>query len=412
MIYNTVLIIDTDTRYTDKLKSKLENNLDVSCKIISSCDNIKDVESYDIYFIRINHKNEEIIDKLTDNDKLVVLLTDDDNDYTRDIIHKSGASDYILTNKSSKGNVALRIANRLINNSEITVMIIDDSPVILCTLSILLETQNLNYIKCVDGQEAWNYLNNPITPNVDLIITDYEMPKMDGYEFTKLVRTRFPMEELPILILSGTQDTLMIAKFLKVGANDYIPKPFSNEEFIARLSNTLNILDMFKKIRNMAMTDHLTGLHNRSYFYQAGEQLLSVSKRSSSPITLCMIDIDNFKSINDSFGHGIGDKALKHVSNTIKKTIRASDILVRFGGEEFIVLLSNCGSTQAYQVANNIVKAISNSIFYLDDDNKLQITISAGLSKESTSLETMVLEADKSMYKAKENGKNQVFIEK
>jgi len=410
-MYNKILVIDDNVEYIEKLTNKLETSLNTSCKVLQDCDNFEDIKEFDLYFVRIHQKNEEIIDTLTDNNKLVVLLTNDDNDYTKNIIQNSGASDYIITSVASKGDVALRIANRLINNSKVTVMIVDDSPSILFKLSIILETQNLNYVKCSNAQEAWDYLNNPVATSIDIIITDYEMPVMDGYEFTKLVRTKFPMEELPILVLSGTQDTLMIAKFLKIGANDYIPKPYINEEFIARLSNTLNILEMFKKIRNMAMTDHLTGLYNRAYFYQAGEQLLFVSRRSSIPIALCMIDIDNFKSVNDTYGHDIGDRALKHVSNTIKKSIRASDIVARFGGEEFVILLSNCSKFEAYQVVSNIVKTVSDSILDLDNETQLHITISAGLSETVHSLDSMIKEADESMYKAKHNGKNQVFMQ-
>lgn len=411
-MFNKILIIDNDEVYTGKLKNKLETNLNVLCKIIKNVnENVDNIEQYDLYFIRINTQNKKIIDTLTDKEQFVILLTDKekDDEKTRKLINSSGASDYIITNSASKGDVALRIANRIINNAKLTIMIVDDSPVILSTLSMILESQNLNYIKCSNGQEAWNYINNPITTNIDLIITDYEMPVMNGYEFTKLVRTKFPMEELPILILSGTQNTIMIARFLKVGANDYIPKPFINEEFIARISNSLNILDMFKKIRNMAMTDHLTGLHNRAYFYQAGEQLLAISKRSSISVSLCMIDIDNFKSINDTYGHNVGDRALKHITNTLKKGIRESDILVRFGGEEFIILLPNCKQDKALEIMQMLTKLVANTIFYLDNGEKLTITISSGLTSNMTSLDSMVHQADKYMYEAKRNGKNQVY---
>ena len=411
---NTILVIDDNDIYTTKLKNKLETNLNATCKIIkNSNESIDNIEQYDLYFIRINTQNEKIIDTLINKKKFVVLLTDKekDDDETRKFIKISGASDYIVTNSASKGDVALRIANRIINNAKLTIMIVDDSPVILSTLSIILESQNLNYIKCSNGQEAWDYINNPSTTNIDLIITDYEMPVMNGYKFTKLVRTKYPMEELPILILSGTQDTVMIARFLKVGANDYIPKPFINEEFIARISNSLNILDMFKKIRNMAMTDHLTNLHNRAYFYQAGEQLLAISKRSSIPVSLCMIDIDNFKSINDTYGHDVGDRALKHIANVLKRGIRKSDILVRFGGEEFIILLPNCKQNKAFKIMDKITKSIANSIFYLNDGEELKMTISSGSTSKINSLDSMVLQADEYMYKAKRDGKNKVYTE-
>lgn len=411
---NSVLIIDNDTIYTDRLKTKLENNLDVTCTVMEDYDCVAKLENlndYTLYYIRLDEKNHQTISELTNNDKIVILLTDYEDKKTRDTIKRYSVNDYIILNSSSNGAVALRIANRLINNSNLTVMVVDDSPSMLQILEITLQSQNLNYITCSSAKEAWEYINNPAMPNIDLVVTDYEMPDMNGYEFTKLIRTKYPIEQLPVLVLSATEDTYMISRLLKVGANDYIPKPFTSEEFIARISNSLTILDMFKKIRDMAMTDHLTGLHNRAYFYQAGEQLLALSRRANTPIALCMIDIDNFKSLNDTYGHDIGDRALVHVANTIKRTLRKSDILVRFGGEEFIIILSNCQNAQACETMHKITEVVAASTFYIDSGEKLKITISSGVNTKLDNLDTMVTNADAYMYKAKKNGKNQVYSE-
>ncbi len=411
---NTVLIVDENETYPYKLQNKLESNLDLTCTIISdysSVSNLESISDYTLYYIRLDAKNHKIINELINDDKIVVLLTDDDSTQTRDLIRSYSASDYIILNSASNGDVALRIANRLINNKGLTVMIVDDSESILTTLGIQLEAQNLSYIKCSNGREAWEYINNPITHPVDLIIADYQMPIMNGYELTKLVRTRFPIEKLPILILSGTEDVYMISRFLKIGANDYIPKPFTKEELIARVSNTLTISDMFKKINKMAMTDYLTGLYNRAYFYQAGEHLLAVSNRGNYPLSLCMIDIDNFKLLNDKYGHNVGDQALIHVANTIKKILRKSDILVRFGGEEFIILLSNSSPKEAYETMQKITKKVSDSTLIIDSGDELTITISSGVTSKIETLDEMVKKADSYMYKAKANGKNQVYTE-
>ena len=129
-------------------------------------------------------------------------------------------------------------------------MIVDDSSLILNTLSILLDTQNINYVRCKNGVEAWEYINNSDSKGIDLVISDYEMPKMDGYELAKRIRSKYPKEDLPLLILSGTEENAMISKFLKAGVNDYIPKPFINEEFINRVSNTLTMLEMHRALKD------------------------------------------------------------------------------------------------------------------------------------------------------------------
>ncbi len=250
MLKNT-LIIDNDIRYVNNLKNKIEKNLNLTYKIhndFNSIDTIEDIDAYDLYFIRLNTLTIPLIDKLSDEDKIIIVLTNKYDDKTRSIILSLGVSDYIITDNNSHGNIALNIVNRLINNSKLTVMLVDDSSLILNTLSIMLDTQNLNYIRCKNGQEAWEYLNKPDNKTIDLVISDYEMPNMNGYELTKRIRTKYSKEILPILILSGTEENSMIAKFLKAGVNDYIPKPFINEEFVNRVANTLTTLELNRKL--------------------------------------------------------------------------------------------------------------------------------------------------------------------
>jgi len=410
---NTALIIDNDTRLLDKLRVNIQDNLKMSCKVMDNFDEKKetyeDLGAYGVYIIRHNSKNKKLINYLIDEEKIVIVLTARDDEKTRKEILAYCATDYIVTNSSSNSDMVVNTIQRIKENTNLTVMIVDDSSLILNTLAILLETQNLNFIKFVDGEKAWNYLNNSKSNKIDLIISDYEMPNMNGYELVKKVRTKFNIEELPVLILSGTENTDMIARFLKAGANDYIPKPFINEEFLARVSNTLDIVRMFKKIKNMATTDFLTGLHNRIFFYETGLQVLKLTKRHKDPMSISMIDIDNFKKFNDTYGHEVGDRALKHVAKTLSDSVRESDICVRFGGEEFVVLLPNCANKQAMRIMQNVCKKIEESKLIIDDNLELTVTISAGVTSVIDDLDNMLNKADTFMYKAKENGKNQAY---
>ncbi len=411
---NNALIIDNDIRLASRIQNNLESNLDFNCKIINDPDSIKDyddLDKYNVYIIRHNSKNSELINKLTDDEKIVIVLTSKDDDKTREEILKYSATDYILINSNSKGNVVLNTLQRVIENKNFNIMLVDDSKIIIHTLSILLDAQNLNYITFTDGEKAWSYLEDTKSKKVDLIISDYEMPNMNGYELLKRVRAKFQMEDLPMLILSGTENTNMIAKFLKAGANDYIPKPFFNEEFIARVSNTLKTLTMFRKIKNMATTDFLTGLHNRSYFYEAGTTILKLSRRNKQGMSITMIDIDNFKKFNDTYGHEVGDRALKHVANILNESIRESDICVRFGGEEFVILLTNCTHEKAMEVMHSICKKVAETELIIDIKLKLTVTISAGVTSKIDELDNMLKTADDYMYKAKQNGKNQAYSE-
>ena len=159
----------------------------------------------------------------------------------------------------------------------------------------------------------------------------------------------------------------------------------------------------------MAMTDSLTGLNNRIYFYEAGVNTLEVSRRAQQPVAIAMLDIDDFKKVNDTYGHKIGDKALIHISNTIKKALRRSDIFVRFGGEEFVILLPNCPHKQAVNVMNKVCKLVQKSLLVINNEKTLSITISIGVTSEIDTIDNMLEIADKYMYIAKKNGKNRVY---
>jgi diguanylate cyclase (GGDEF)-like protein len=409
-MFKNILIVNDDTPFNTNLKKSINHSIHSKVSIIKYLDQpIENLLNYDLYIIRLDHKTDGIIQELTDNDKFVILITDYDNQNIREKILSYMVSDYVITNSEAAVGFVCKIVKRLLSNAEKTILIVDDSKLVLTQISILLSSQNLNCIQCFDGEEAWKYLNNANAKKIDLVITDYEMPNMNGYELVKNIRTKYTFEELPVLIVSGSKNTYMISRFLKVGANDYITKPSINEEFIGRINNSLLIATMFTKIKNMAMTDQLTGLHNRLYFYDAGVTILNNSNRAGQISSIAMIDIDDFKSVNDTYGHEAGDKALIHVANTMKQALRRSDVLVRFGGEEFVILLPNCSHAQAIKVMQIIRKLVAISPCHIENDISLKITISIGVTSKPRDIHDMLETADQYMYQAKRSGKNRVF---
>lgn len=409
-MFKKILIVDNDIRFNRNLQNNIASNLQVSPSSVTDFDEtIEDLLSYDFYIIRLHEKTDALIQTLSDKNKFIVLITRHDNQDTRDKILSYNVSDYVVTNSDSSSDFICKIVKRIASNSKKTILVVDDSKLILTHTSMLLHSQNINSILCLDGKEAWEHLNDTNAKEIDLVITDYEMPHMNGYDLVKNIRNKYSFEELPVLVVSGSQNTYMISRFLKVGANDYITKPFMNEEFIGRINNSLLISGMFKKIKSMAMTDALTGLHNRLYFYEAGVKIFENATRANQPSAIAMIDIDNFKKVNDTYGHEAGDKALIHVANTMKKALRRSDVLVRFGGEEFVILLPNCSHDQAVKVMEKVCSITAASPCQINADTKLSITISIGVTSALTDIDKMLETADKFMYKAKKRGKNRVF---
>ncbi len=411
-MFKKTLVIDADTDFTDVLKESIIKQINTQTTIVNDLDSdIEEFYSYNLYIIRLHEKTEERIKQLAHEDKFIIIITDEDNKEVRKKILSFHVSDYVVTNSVASAKFVAKVAKRLQDNAKKTVLVVDDSKVVLTQISMLLEAQNINYILCHDGQEAWELLNAKNSKKIDLVVTDYEMPIMDGYNLVKKVRTLYSFEELPMLVLSGTEDTYMISRFLKVGANDYITKPFINEEFIGRVNNTLLVVNMFNEIKNMAMTDHLTGLHNRVYFYETATKVLNIANRAKHPSAVAMIDIDNFKSVNDTYGHEVGDQALIHVGNIMQKALRRSDILVRFGGEEFVILLPNCPHDQAMKIMQKLCSFVAKSELNIGHDTVLKITVSVGVTSKILDADAMIEQADKYMYTAKQNGKNQVYSE-
>ena len=412
-MFDKTLIIDNITDFSQLVRKNIETSLNSKIELVNDLDaSIEDLYLYDLYIIRLDERTEEIIKKLSDEDKFIIIITDHDNEQTREKILSFHVADYVITNSNNSATFISKVAQRLASNTKKTILTVDDSKLILTQISMLLDTQNIHYIQCRDGEEAWDYLNNTHSKKIDLVVTDYEMPKMNGYELVKNIRTKYSFEELPVLVLSGTEDTYMISRFLKAGANDYITKPFINEEFMGRVTNALLVVEMFEKIKNMAMTDHLTGIHNRVYFYETATKVLDIAKRAKQPSAIAMIDIDNFKSINDTYGHEVGDRALIHIANTMKKTLRRSDILVRFGGEEFVILLPNCPHEQALKIMQKVCNVVAKAELQLEDSKTLKITVSIGVtSKFTEEVDEMIETADKYMYTAKQTGKNKIYSE-
>ena len=411
-MFKSTLVIDNNKEFTDLLQSSLIKQINTQTTIINDLTMpIDKLLDYDLYIIRLDANTQETIKKLAKTDKVVIIVTDFDTQEVREEILSYKIADYVITTSVSSAKFVTKVAKRLSENVKRTILVVDDSKLVLAQISMLLEAQNLKFILCSDGHEALELLKNPHSTTIDLVVTDYEMPKMSGYDLVKKVREHYSFEELPILVLSGTQDTYMISRFLKAGANDYIPKPFVNEEFMGRITNSLLLKNMFNEIKNMAMTDYLTGLHNRVYFYSAGIKILAIAQRSKQTSAIAMIDIDNFKSINDTYGHEVGDQALIHVANTMKKALRRSDMLVRFGGEEFVILLPNCPQKQAVSIMQKICSLVAKTLFHIDQSKTINITVSIGVTSKDDTADKMIEVADNYMYTAKQTGKNRVYSE-
>lgn len=260
-------------------------------------------------------------------------------------------------------------------------------------------------------QEAKNALEKF---EVDLIISDYLLSDTEtGNDVIAHIRNHDDREksQLPILIVSGESDQKMRVSFLRNGANDFILKPYDPEELLVRSRNLIKAHQLLQEahqqrdnLEKLALTDQLTSLYNRHSLYNMANKVLSSAVRNSSPVSLLIVDLDHFKKINDTYGHTTGDIVLKTVASVLQNQCRNEDIVARFGGEEFVILLPQCDLKSARDIAERIRLAIMEC-----KPEDLEVSASIGISQltsEMKTFENLFDPADQNLYTAKENGRN------
>ena len=225
-------------------------------------------------------------------------------------------------------------------------------------------TYSQSIFEATNGLEGFKILLNE---KIDIVLCDVEMPGIDGFKFLSMVNTRKELLDIPILLLTSHSEVAKKIRGLEQGASDYVTKPFSPEELLARVKVQLKIKTLQdhlkesnQRLLEMSQIDPLTGLYNRRHMMTTLEAELDRSNRISSPFSLVMVDLDHFKKVNDTYGHQQGDVVLKSTSWVIKEQLRQYDSASRFGGEEFILLLPETSLDEAVNVAERLRQAICN----------------------------------------------------
>ena len=284
-----------------------------------------------------------------------------------------------------------------------TILIIDDSPTIRDLLSsVFMSLANIEM--AFDGAAGLEAANK-IKP--DIIILDVQMPGIDGYEVCRQLKANDETAQIPVVFITGQDDDEDEERGLSIGAIDYIRKPFSFGIVLARVKNILKLQEVTKELEHLAYTDPLTGAFNRRYFLSAAKKETSRNIRYGHSLTLLMVDIDHFKKVNDTYGLDIGDEALKIMVTTVLSALRSEDVLGRFGGEEFIVLLPETDAIGAELVAQRVRQLVSEIVIDTAQE-PLSFTVSIGVAeaKRDESIEEIQKRADEALYEAKKNGRD------
>lgn len=294
-----------------------------------------------------------------------------------------------------------------------SVLVADDDPVSRAILESHFRKWKLNVISVGDGLAAWNELQKPAAPS--LIVLDWMMPEFSGIELCRKIRECKTQHYPYILLLTARDAKQDLVEALEAGADDYLTKPFYTGELQSRLKVGSRILqlqnDLLQKeeeLRHEALHDKLTGLWNRGAVLDFMNREIVRATRTGSSLGVLMLDIDHFKTINDTYGHQAGDEALQQVAERFGKTVRSYDWVGRYGGEEFLVVLCNSDADIVITCAERLRQAIACEPVRIGGMN-LPVTVSIGAAL-STSTENPLQTADAALYRAKAKGRNRVEI--
>lgn len=316
--------------------------------------------------------------------------------------------DYVLKNAPGAVEYLVWLVRRLDRNQRITALVVDDSESARLQLGGTLELFGFRVLLADGGQAGLDLLAED--SSIRLVLVDHQMPIMDGVEFTRRARANYSRDRIAVVGVSGAGRSSLVAQFLKNGANDFLHKPFSREEFFCRISQNIENLELIGSLQDLATRDFLTGLANRRYFFERGAAMFEQARASRKRLSVAMMDIDFFKKINDSFGHDGGDTALRAVASAIAKFARPQDLVARFGGEEFCVMATDLGATEGEYFFEGL-RARIERLEIVHDDKPIPVTVSIGVCLDRRgSVDDMLTEADRLLYLAKAGGRNRVEI--
>ncbi len=250
----------------------------------------------------------------------------------------------------------------------------------------------------------------------DLVLLDYNLPDIKGTDIIRWMEKN-GYGDIQVILVSSIDNEEVASEGLNLGAEDFVQIPYKPDELRARIKVHLRLRRMLKereKYRRLSLIDQLTGVPNRRYLFQELKKFFKKHKEEKKPLALLMIDIDNFKHINDTYGHEVGDRVLKLVAETISKSVRKFDFVGRYGGEEFIVILPKADMDKAVEIAERIRKNVETQRFK-HGDVEIKVTVSLGVAEllkdNPRNVNDLVKIADMRMYRAKVSGKNRVVYQ-
>lgn len=349
----------------------------------------------------------EVVDIVLKHKIPTVVLTGSYDEKRRDELFDKGIVDYVIKENRYSYEYALKIINRLNRNHQIKVLTVDDSLVARKQCGNLLRKYQFQVVEADGAKNAIKMLIEH--PDIRLVITDYNMPDVDGFELVKLIRSKYDKQDLTIIGLSGDGNAKLSAKFIKNGANDFLRKPFVQEEFYCRVMHNIESLEAIEKIRDAANRDYLSGLYNRRYFYESVESLIVDAQKAGHGYQVALLEIDNFRVFSNADSL-YGDQIIEVFSQALSAYFSA-EVAGRLNTNQYVLFSQDDDPQLFYDKMDGFRESLKEQPCVIDGEEK-RMTVSVGLvTSASESLNPMLKSCDELLQRAQEAGQDIVLTE-
>ena len=411
-----VLIVENSRSYAGMLAEAVEDGLHLPVTLARTMAEAEAAlaEHADIFLVLSglvlpDAAEDAIIERFSSTGLPVVVVSSKYDEALRERVLGRSVVDYVIKSAPGHLDYLAWLVQRLERNRRIGALVVDDAASARLMVAELLSSYGFRVLLAGSGDQALAAVEQDA--GIRLVITDHEMPGLTGVELTAKLRERYARDRLAIIGVSGANKGELVARFLKNGANDFLHKPFSREEFFCRVSQNVDNLDLIGTLQDLATKDFLTGLSNRRHFFDVAAKRLETLRGAQQPFAVATLDIDHFKKINDTFGHDGGDLALKAVARAVAEHARPEDIVARFGGEEFVVFATGLDADAACAYFEALRERIAALRIELSGGTTIEATTSIGVCTSGNPqqhIHALLNESDRMLYIAKAGGRNRV----
>lgn len=303
----------------------------------------------------------------------------------------------------------LTVSHAALDEQKSVALLIDDSPDVHRLLSIRLRNDGLELLGATCGADG---VRKTREAQPSVILLDIDMPGMDGFEVLRALKDSDETLHIPVIMLSSSHSAQDKVTAFDLGAVDFITKPFDVTELRVRVRSALRVSHLLQMLAKLASVDGLTGLYNRSHFDQRCGEAVAAARRHDRSLSLALIDLDHFKSVNDTYGHPAGDSVLQSLAKLLRRECRQSDVACRYGGEEFALLMPETTPEDAAGLCERVRQSLGSIVWPSHPERSITCSVGVVGATGACALgpEAWVELADRNLYRAKREGRNRVVV--